>query len=351
MKKILLVSPLPPPIGGITSWTVEYMNKMPEIGCEPIIVNTSVTGKRLENNANISYFDEFKKLLFTRRAIKKALADNEIKALHYNASCFTFGLIRDFAVLWGFFKKANIVYHCHCNLETNVNNAIAKLFFSRICKKVKCVLALNKNSLNFAKSFTKNASIIPNFISQTYVSYPKANSELKNIVFVGRVCKEKGINELLEAAKELKNINFHIVGPDDDKLLENVNDENIFIHGAQDHQNVIDFLKASDALLLPSYTEGFPLVVMEAMACGLPIIATDVGSISDMIGNEGGELTLVKSSSDIIEAVKNLSSQSVRQAMAEYNLKKVENEYLTASVLRKLDNIYNDLNNSKENGR
>jgi hypothetical protein len=85
MKKVLLVSPAPPPIGGITSWTVEYMLQMPSLGCTPILINTTVTGKRLENNKKVNFFDEFIRLRTIKKNIKQALHDQEIKVLHYNA--------------------------------------------------------------------------------------------------------------------------------------------------------------------------------------------------------------------------------------------------------------------------
>lgn len=343
MMKVLLVSPAPPPIGGITSWTVEYMNQMPGLGCKPILVNTSVTGKRIQNNAKVNFFDELARLRSIRKNIEIALQDSEIGVLHYNASCFTFGLVRDYLVLRPFFKKACVVYHCHCNLETNVNNWISRCFFSMIVKCSACVLTLNKNSFQFAQQYTENAGIVPNFINHLYVNNVKVRSKLKDIAFVGRVCAAKGIQELIEAAKTMKNVNFHIIGPDDSHMLDSLSEPNIILHGAQPHDRVIELLKTMDAMLLPSYTEGFPIAIMEGMACGLPTIATMVGSIPDMIEDKGGILIPVKDSNAIVEAVQQIQDVNTRQAMAEYNLNKVKNEYLSKCVLKNFLSIYEDI--------
>ncbi len=343
MKKVLLVSPAPPPIGGITSWTIEYMNQMPELGCVPTLVNTTVTGKRLENNAKVNFFDELFRLSSIRKNIKTALRDKEIKVLHYNASCFTFGLVRDYLVLRPFFKKVAVVYHCHCNLETNVNNKIARFLFSKITKRVRCILTLNKNSLSFVQKYTSYAKIVPNFIDRLYAENVQVRKTLKDIAFVGRVCIPKGIEELLEAAKETKDVNIHIIGPDDDHMLDHVSESNIIFHSGQPHERVIELLKTMDAVILPSYTEGFPLVVMEGMACGLPVIATDVGSIPDMIEDKGGVLIPVQDSGAIVDAIQSIRSSSVRQEMATYNLRKVKNEYLSKCVLQHLLDIYSGL--------
>ncbi len=344
MKKVLLVSPAPPPIGGITSWTIEYMNQMPELGCIPILVNTTVTKRRLKNNAKINLFDEFLRLRAILKNIKKALQDEEIQVLHYNASCFTLGLIRDYIVLRPLFKKVAVVYQCHCNLETNINNKVARCFFSKIAKRAKCVLTLNKNSFHFAEKYTSNIKIIPNFIDQIYTEDVHVRRELKDIAFVGRVCCQKGIQELMEAAKAIEDVNVHIIGPDDGHMLDTSSDKlNVIFHGSQPHDKVIELLKTMDAIILPSYTEGFPLVVMEGMACGLPIIATTVGAIPDMIEENGGILIPVHDSNAIVDAIESIRSSNVRQEMALHNLHKVENEYLSKCVLQNLLDIYTNL--------
>ena len=176
-----------------------------------------------------------------------------------------------------------------------------------------------------------------------YVKDVQAHQELKDVAFVGRVCIPKGINELVEAAKEINDVNFHIIGPDDDRMLDTVSAPNIINHGAQPHDKVIELLKTMDAVILPSYTEGFPLVVMEGMACGLPIVATTVGSIPDMIEDQGGVLIPVKDSHAIVDAIQYIRKKEIRQAMAEHNIKKVENEYLSKRVLQNLLNIYEEI--------
>ncbi len=340
MNKVLLVSPLPPSIGGIASWTVDYMNQMPSFGCDVALVNTAVMGKRLENNKKINLFDELSRMLKIKKEIKQALKDKEIKVLHYNASCYTKGLVRDYLVLKTFFKRVRVVYHCHCNLETNVNNSVAKLFFGKIAKGAGKILVLNTYSFEIAKKYTDNVETVPNFINKLNREKANASDRLENIAFVARICEGKGIYELLEAAKIACDVNFHIIGPDETGLLNGIEQENVIIHGAKSHEKVMEMLKDMDALVLPSYSEGFPLVVMEAMAAGLPIIATPVGSIPDMIGDGGGVLVKLKDGTSIAEAVEKIKDKDIRQSMSQYNLEKVKNEYLSTSVLKRLLKIY-----------
>lgn len=341
--KVLLVSPLPPPVGGIASWTVEYMDQMPKLGCTPVLINSAVIGKRLKNVSKVDYLEEIFRLRKLKSQIKQVLKQNDVSVIHFNASCSSLGLVRDYLVLKSFFKHYPVVYHCHCNLETNVNNGFAQRFFCKIAKRTACMLLLNQRSFLFAKRYTNNVRLVPNFINQVYVEQPIVNETLKNIAFVGRVSKAKGVFELLEAAKEMPHLMFHIVGPDQVNLFGNVNLKNVVFYGAKTHDKVIDLLKTMDALVLPSYSEGFPIVVMEAMACGLPVIATSVGSISDMIVDKGGILIPVGDSNAIVQALLKINSQELRSNMASYNLKKVKQEYLSKKVLSDLISLYDQL--------
>lgn len=343
INKIVLVSPLPPPIGGITSWTKDYLEQMKKIGQSVSLVNTSVIGERLNNNSKVNYLDEIKRLWVIRKKIKRNLINNECTVMHYNASCFTMGLVRDYAVLKFVFRKIPVVYQCHCNLETNINNAVARYFFRKICNGSKMVLTLNKKSESFAKHYTKNVKTVPNFITHLYSSEPNISFDLKNIVYVGRVSTLKGIKEILCAAERIPEIYFNIVGPDDGHILDKITLSNVIYHGSMSHDQVIRIMKNMDALLLPSYSEGFPLVVLEAMACGLPIVATSVGSIPDMIEDKGGILVEMKSAEALINAIREIKPMKIRNEMAHFNLKKVQNEYYCEKVLKELLSIYKEV--------
>ena len=338
--KLILVSPLPPPIGGIASWTVEVMERMPSLGCEVFLVNSGIVGKRAEDVKKVNMLDEIKRALGVKKKIKEFLKTEDTRVVHYNASCFTMGLIRDTLILYSLRKKADIFYHCHCNLDTNVNNPVAEFFFRIICRISKKILPLNENSLSFAQKYTDKAVIIPNFIEKVYVDEANVREELKDIAFVGRVAEDKGVLELLEASKGIEGVNIHIIGPDQDNILGFCEFENIIKVGPKPHDEVLELLKKMDALILPSYSEGFPLVVLEAMACGLPIISTPVGSVPDMIGKEGGILIKLKDSASIIEAVEEIKPYEKRLKMAQYNLDKVKREYLSETVLKKLLQSY-----------
>lgn len=335
---ILLVSPLPPPLGGIASWTKAYMKFAEEHNINVFLVDSAIKGQRVNNINSISIVDEIKRSWNIRKNIKKNLLEKNIDIIHYNASCSTMGLIRDTLILQSLGVK--IVYQCHCNLNDALGNKLSRLFFKIISNIVDKILVLNSESLKIAKEYKNNAEYIPNFISTIYCEAINLRNSVTSICFVGRVVPSKGIYELIKAAESFKNIEFHIIGPVDKEIENRILRNNVKIWGPQSNRWVIDFLKTTDIYILPSYSEGFPLGVLEAMSCGIPIIATNVGSIDDMIGQSGGILIRQGSYEDIIKAIHAMENKKVREKMAEYNLNKIKEEYVIEVVMEKIFNLY-----------
>ncbi|WP_337967379.1 glycosyltransferase family 4 protein [uncultured Flavobacterium sp.] len=136
-------------------------------------------------------------------------------------------------------------------------------------------------------------------------------------VFVGRLVKDKGINELINAFSKFqynyKNAKLLLVGPFEDDLdpldVETVKtikeSENIISVGFQ--IDVRPYYAMADALIFPSYREGFPNVVMQAGAMGLPSIVTDINGCNEIIiENENGMIIPVKDSVAIYDAMEKM---------------------------------------------
>lgn len=338
--KVLLVSPLPPPVGGIASWTLDYLSYCEKNGIDISLVNSAIKGSRAENVTKINLAEELKRCLGMRKQIKKTLKEKH-DVLHYCASCSTVGLIRDFVLLMGL--DIPVVYHCHCDLSVAINNIVSKIFFRLICKKAAKVFALNTASLETALMNTDEAVYIPNFAVEIYDENKKISERLKKIIFVGRVTRQKGIIELFEAANSLPDVEFLIVGPADDPDIVFPEKSNIVVLGKKEHNEAIELMKQSDALILPSYSEGFPLSVLEAMSCGLPVIATNVGSISDMIGEAGGVLTEKENPVQLVQAINSIKDKKAREKMSTYNIEKVKTCYLIDIVMKQIIDVYKNI--------
>jgi glycosyltransferase involved in cell wall biosynthesis len=127
------------------------------------------------------------------------------------------------------------------------------------------------------------------------------------VLFVGNLIKRKNVDSLLEA-KKIANSDYYLVvvgdGPLFKKLTKKVEDENIrdviFTGSRDDVENIIP---SCDVLILPSFSESFGLVLIEALACGKPVIGSDVGGISEIINESVGLLVNPNKISSIANAV------------------------------------------------
>jgi len=122
----------------------------------------------------------------------------------------------------------------------------------------------------------------------------RVSSDDRLIVFVGRLTREKGVAELLQAHARLKDTTLAVVG--DGPMRSNVAEAirrgaRILAPGPQPLARVADWMAAADVLTLPSWSEGTPNVVLEALAMGRPVVATSVGGMPDvLIENRTGHL-------------------------------------------------------------
>lgn len=114
-------------------------------------------------------------------------------------------------------------------------------------------------------------------------------------VFLGRYERRKGIEELntaiqlLFASAQTVNAEFHFIGPiPAEKRLQN---SNVIYHGEIRDKDVLQkLLRSSDILICPSWAEGMPNVILEAMASGLAVVATDVGATNVLVSEQTGWL-------------------------------------------------------------
>ena len=128
----------------------------------------------------------------------------------------------------------------------------------------------------------------------------KVPSKAELILFVGRMHQRKGIGDLLDAVSLLapQRPNLQLVyvgdGPQLEATRERARGLNlgsvVNFAGACAPQDVARWLAASNLLALPSYSEGCPNAVIEALACGRPVVATRVGGIPDLVNSECGAL-------------------------------------------------------------
>lgn len=171
-------------------------------------------------------------------------------------------------------------------------------------KKYDKVVLLTERDKNENWSFLKNSMVIPNFIPLSVAkNHLKQNS--RRIIVVGRLCHIKGFDYLFQVWHEVSKIHpdwrLDIYGHQYDNQYKDICKKmglrQIFIHNPT--INIQDEYLSSEFCVMTSRSEGFPLVLCEAMSCGLPCIAFDCYCGPSEIITDGEDGLLVKKVGDI----------------------------------------------------
>ena len=221
------------------------------------------------------------------------------------------------------------------------------------------IIVYSKNLINQwnLRKFKNKISISSrHFINFDIFNIKKSIQDRKELVgYIGRLSEEKGISVLIKALpiaiKNTKNIEFIIVG--DGKLKDEIQDiirknnlENrVKIIGWIPHENIPDLLNELKLLVLPSYTEGLPNIILEAMACGTPVLATSVGAVPDIINDkETGFIISENNPNSIVEDIINILSDPSGLHCIVLNAKKfVEKNYTFITCVENYKRIIEDV--------
>ncbi|MGB0526006.1 MAG: glycosyltransferase family 4 protein [Flammeovirgaceae bacterium] len=164
----------------------------------------------------------------------------------------------------------------------------------------------------------------------------KSKSDVFRITSVARQSKGKGTDKTIHAIAELKdqNIQFDVVGDGADlnefkQLAKDLDvQDKVIFHGKLNNQEVIDILLKSDLFCFPSLSEGFPKAVMEAMACGLPVITNPISVLPLMVGDtNSGVILKENSASEIARALKAFMHSKEKMETCSTNALKAVKQY------------------------
>jgi len=357
MKKkhtVCLISPLPPPNGGIGRWTVLIKRYVEQVsGLDVRIIDTSPRWRAIDDLAVWKRIvggglQLSRDMLFIFWQLLK-----RPDCIHLNTSG-SFAVIRDLAVV----QLARMVrIPCFYQLHFGRVPPLAEKgggwewrMLVWIMKKVRCVIAIDAATERAIKYYLPDVRVklIPNFIDMESLPPNSAGStSRKTVLFLGWVLPSKGIEELVEAWSIAQPTGWHlqIAGPGADEyhrqLLERYTPEGLEFLGEKTHDEAMQLMAEAEVFVLPSHTEGFPNVVMEAMAFSKPIIATTVGALPEMLSGGAGYLIPPKDVGALIEALERVLSKELLQAsMAAAAKKRVLHEYTISAVFSHLEELW-----------
>ncbi len=248
-------------------------------------------------------------------------------------------------------------------IENNVFTKIVVFFYKIALGKNNVSFFQNKDDRNlFIKKKLvqkKNSFLIPGSgidLKKYTVSKKKISKKNINFLFIGRLLKDKGILEFINVAKEVKKnkkirATFSVIGSIDSKNSSSIsyndylkfkNQKILNFFGQK--KNIKKYLLRSDCIVLPSYREGLPRVLLESSAMGIPAITTNVPGCREVVKDGyNGFLCQAKSEKSLLKAINrfmNVSSKK-RLIMGQNSRKKAETYFDEKIVFKRYKKLIN----------
>ncbi len=231
---------------------------------------------------------------------------------------------------------------------------------SKLTSKSIAVSAMTKKYLVLLGVGEKNIRIVPNGIDLKRIAKIQPSSQECDILFVGRLIREKNIDILLGAIDHIKdslsNVKCHIIGegPEKERLVKLAADHrllnNVQFFGPLDYDEVISKIKSSKVLVLPSSREGFGIVIIEALACGVPVITVkNSRNAASLLVNEKIGFVLNLDAKELGKATHTLITDSnLREKMSRFAVE-VSRGYDWDNITKQLIHSYEELIERKSN--
>jgi glycosyltransferase involved in cell wall biosynthesis len=180
---------------------------------------------------------------------------------------------------------------------------------------------------------------------------PPRMKEKKKIKFLyaGTFVVGKGVFDLIDAFSRLDadpDVELHMFGSGDTESLrkhidQSAKNESVFLHCWLPHDEYLSTIELYDVFVLPSYAEGMPMSILEAMGHAMPIIASNVGGIPTLVTNGvNGYLIDAGDIDSLSEAMRNISSNPSLRAAMGFNSWKIATGFSSESVLSKWTRLY-----------
>lgn len=273
-----------------------------------------------------------------------------------------YGLLRDLILVsYAKHRNAKTVLHLHFGrvpMLVEKNGWEWKLLKHLLCLCDVPVVMNRPSEICLIEQGFYNAKYLPNPLGISMIDIVNQKANLmkrtpRKLLFCGHVLKTKGVIELVEGCCRIPDVTLRIVGRCDEDMRNQIHaiverngfsEERIELVGEVGLNMVVDEFLSADMFVFPSYTEGFPNVILEAMACGCPIASSDVGAIPEMLdinGNACGICFKPHSAEEVYNAVSSLiDNEDLKRIYASRARARVLGNYSIQAVWRRMIEIW-----------
>lgn len=326
--KILMIAPFDVSgrykggIHSIVNSLIAQPEYLKQFGAEIVPFNTCIV-ERTDNDTGKISFSNIMNFAKIYNDLPRTIKITKPDLIYYHSSR-GLALLKDALIVRNVKRKTGIkaILHIHFADFDKIMigvNFIDKFTLRILKKNFEKIVFLSRNT---ARSFIEkgipemNTAVLYNFST---IEYPlevveKKMSKSMNIpffLFVGSIDRRKGIFDLLKClSKREENYVLHICGecPDSEtkKKLNRYKDllgEKLVLHGYVSGATKSEIFLDSDVVVLPSYGEGLPMVILEAFHAGCAVLTTRVGAIPEIVSKENGILINPGNESELMQAL------------------------------------------------
>ncbi|MFX0186838.1 MAG: glycosyltransferase [Candidatus Hodarchaeota archaeon] len=221
-------------------------------------------------------------------------------------------------------------------------------------KLADAIILTNESDIDFIikafklKGKRKKIQYIPNFIDVNQFKPNNLKKKVNHILFIGRLSPEKNLFNLLNAIKNLRFISLDIIGsgPDENKLKIKAKELGININflGMIPNDQLPKIINQYSIFVLPSFYEGNPKVLLEAMSCGLACIGTNVRGINNIIKHEKNGYLCETNSTSISNAISKVyNNRELREKIGKAARSYIVNNCSLNSIIDKEYSLYKSI--------
>ena len=233
-------------------------------------------------------------------------------------------------------------------LHGKITGNISKKYEKDALSWADMITVISKESYDYYTSLGHKVIQIPNAIDISSLSTDEDRKYEKQVLFAGRLSKEKGVKTLIEICKKLPH-DIHLIIIGDGPEVENIkklesSQNNIHYLGSKNHQQTISLIKGSDVLVQPSFSEGISTTILESMACKTVIVASNVGGNLELIQDQESGILVEPTNHEIFceKIIKLTSDKLFRNKLSDLSYENVK-KYDWKNIGKQYLELYNSL--------